>query len=581
MRKNLRKTGSPKRSTKSSHRSKPHYDSLEQRLALTVYFVNTLGDTSFTDGQISLREAVTAASTNAAFGDAPAGSPDGDAIRFDSSISGGTINLFRGKLQITDDLLIQGGDRNITINGGGFDKLFEVDTSEQVAFGKLTFQNGRGDSGGAIDVVRGRTTLIIDSVFEGNEATGFGGGAIYNGGGFMGIVNSTFRNNEASNAFGEGGALFTKSGYVFINGGSMTNNTANGNGGAIKIGGGGFFSLGLDIGGAGQLGNSAGQGGQGDGGGIHVSGISFVTVSSGNISGNFATGNGGGVATSFGSNVFLNTGVLVSNNISSGNFENSGGGGVYNEDTNLYLANARVVGNRAIGSMSKGGGILTRGGISSTINSIVENNAAVEGGGGLAVIKGFAVSNNNAIRNNDVGVTLTGGLGLGGGIYVESTDLADQSIFVMNGGQVRGNQATNQGGGVWSATDSLVFIHNGSSIISNQVIDPLVGIGGGFYTTGYVQLLDSFVQLNNSRTNGGGFFAANGAFLRANNSNFNANTADDYGGGLYVDGFVYMTDSSFVNNSVQLDGGAVFTSLGGTFNQLDVTYELNTPNDTN
>ena len=72
--------------------------------------VTSLGDGIADDCLVTLREAIVAANTNAASGDAAAGEVDEDIIRFDSSLAGGTINLNEGQLTILDDLSIQGGD---------------------------------------------------------------------------------------------------------------------------------------------------------------------------------------------------------------------------------------------------------------------------------------------------------------------------------------------------------------------------------------------------------------------------------------------------------------------------------------
>ena len=57
---------------------------LETRSLLTTFVVDTLADGAGadSDGMLSLREAIVAANTNAAFADAPAGEADGDIIRF-------------------------------------------------------------------------------------------------------------------------------------------------------------------------------------------------------------------------------------------------------------------------------------------------------------------------------------------------------------------------------------------------------------------------------------------------------------------------------------------------------------------
>ena len=73
----------------------------------TDYVVDTDADgIDDTDGLISLREAIMAANTDTAVGDAPAGEPDGDTISFDAGnpITGGGIDSITllSPLQISD-----------------------------------------------------------------------------------------------------------------------------------------------------------------------------------------------------------------------------------------------------------------------------------------------------------------------------------------------------------------------------------------------------------------------------------------------------------------------------------------------
>src|SRR5688572_24391478 len=69
---------------------------LEERCLLTAYIVSTANDegSGVPNGFVSLREAITAANTNAMFGDAPAGSATGDTIAFSGALAGATLPIF-------------------------------------------------------------------------------------------------------------------------------------------------------------------------------------------------------------------------------------------------------------------------------------------------------------------------------------------------------------------------------------------------------------------------------------------------------------------------------------------------------
>ncbi len=150
------------------------YGQLEGRHLLTTFVINSLVDdaSGTVDGLISLREAMIAANTNAAFGDAPAGMVNGDIIQFPQVLSGRTTNLTEGEITISDDVIIQGG--NTTVDGGGLSRLFQITTNERVGFGRLTFTGGNATDGAAVRSVASGTKFFFESTFTNNVATGLG-----------------------------------------------------------------------------------------------------------------------------------------------------------------------------------------------------------------------------------------------------------------------------------------------------------------------------------------------------------------------------------------------------------------------
>ena len=79
----------PSRRKRFKYRNTPGYGQLENRQLLATLTVDiSLDSTGLTsDGRISLREAIVAANTNSAFGDAPAGSGN-DRIEFAPHLTG-------------------------------------------------------------------------------------------------------------------------------------------------------------------------------------------------------------------------------------------------------------------------------------------------------------------------------------------------------------------------------------------------------------------------------------------------------------------------------------------------------------
>src|SRR5262249_51000142 len=94
-------------------RHHPRLECLESRLLPTLHIANSLADgPPAADGQLTLRQAILAATTNAASGDAPAGNASLDVITFAQNLAFGTI-----KLQSVQGLLVLNGGGNINIIG--------------------------------------------------------------------------------------------------------------------------------------------------------------------------------------------------------------------------------------------------------------------------------------------------------------------------------------------------------------------------------------------------------------------------------------------------------------------------------
>ncbi|MBF0128118.1 MAG: DUF4347 domain-containing protein, partial [Magnetococcales bacterium] len=85
--------------------------------ALATITVTSLADNATTNGLVTLREALTAANTDASVDGSTAGSGT-DTILFHASLANGTITL-TSELTISDNLVIEGSGNNITLSGAG------------------------------------------------------------------------------------------------------------------------------------------------------------------------------------------------------------------------------------------------------------------------------------------------------------------------------------------------------------------------------------------------------------------------------------------------------------------------------
>lgn len=388
--------------------------------------VTSLADETLEDGNCTLREAMTAANTNAAVDACPAGGLIGaDTILFSQD---GTINLAHssGELIISEAVIIEGNGRNnTTIDGLNNNRIFNITNGRSITLRHLTLQNGYADgtdleTGGAIfceDTSLFLEDVVIqDSASEGSLAAGGGGLATH---GNLTVKNSLLRNNSADNSANGGGAVLAEGGQVLVEASIIQNNRAD-----TSFGGGGIFMS-------------------------------------------------GGVLTL--------TNSLVEGNQSLNSL--AGGGGIYAHDANVTIGHSTIQNNSAENSDLGGGGALFDGGTWSILNSTFSYNEAQQagdGGGALYLTEGGAFIDTSTISNNNADNSDVGGGGLL--VSVAAVDLVDSTVAynrainnpengrgLLTGGVDEGRAATiaaakgagsSYGGGAHSSTNGLISFQN-------------------------------------------------------------------------------------------------------------------------
>ena len=178
-----------------------------ERAAANTITVNTTADTSAVDGSCSLREAITAANTNAAVNECSAGSSGSDTIEFNLGSGTPTITLSSPLPTATEPLVIDGntgGATRVELNGNGVGGLdinggnstvralvinrFPANGIDIASNGGNTIENcyigtdatGTMDLGNAANGVRllssnntiGGTTAAARNVISGNDVAG-------------------------------------------------------------------------------------------------------------------------------------------------------------------------------------------------------------------------------------------------------------------------------------------------------------------------------------------------------------------------------------------------------------------------
>ncbi|MBZ0113716.1 MAG: CSLREA domain-containing protein, partial [Thermoanaerobaculia bacterium] len=221
--------------------------------------VDTLSDVDAADGHCSLREALVAANTDAAYRECSAGS-GADEILLNVV---GTIPLGAALAPITESLTIRGLGSDETIVDGG-DQFRILDFPDGAAgngqvlrIEDLQFTRGFATVGGAIFCGRNRTLEIVDTWFLDNASS-------QNGGAVAADIPDS----------------------VLIERGFFVGNTAGQNGGGVNV-----FAGPMTVAGSTFSSNVASLGG----GGIHIHTASDLQVWQSTFSGNHSNNDGGGI----------------------------------------------------------------------------------------------------------------------------------------------------------------------------------------------------------------------------------------------------------------------------------------------
>ncbi len=346
--------------------------------------VDTLDDELNSDGDCSLREAITATNTNAAVDACAPGQAAPTVDLIDFSVTG-TITLTNTLPFITQALTIDGpGAANLTILGGGGVRVMVV-VGGNLILEHVTVSNSSINSLDGAGIFNAGTLTVTNSTFSGNS-TSTTGGAIANQG-TLTVTNSIFSGNSATNS---GGGIYNGTGRTL----TVTNSTFSGNSAAI---GGGIGSDGtLTVTNSTFSDNPAAGN---SGGGIYSSTTGSLAVTDSTFSGNSAAIGGG----------IRSDGTLtVTNSTFSENIASHSGGGIYNGSGTLTVTNSTFSGN----SSANGGGIRSVGTLTVTNSTFSENSGT---GGGIENVSPGTATLRNTIVANSFGANCSGGITDGGG----------------------------------------------------------------------------------------------------------------------------------------------------------------------
>ena len=289
-----------------------------------------------------------------------------------------------------------------------------------------------------------------------------------------------------------------------------------------------------------------------------------------------------------GAGIYVKSGaIIMENSTLSANVASAYGGGIYvNENGWLTMRGSNTITGCSAGS---GGAICVSGATVNITNCTITGNTAPNGnGGGIYTKKTDSKASTITIKDG----AIIGGIGtgeankatgtgpdngLGGGIYIGE----GCSLKVQSGAKIIGNEATQDGGGIY-----LNKIDAHGEMSSGEIRNNKAGNGGGVYIAGGTGVTKhaSFtlkvgtIIANTATGSGGGVEAFGGGIFTMEGGTIEHNTAHNHGGGVQVlSGTMNMTGGSIESNTANKDnnnekgGGGVALGINNGPALLDMS----------
>ena len=497
--------------------------------------------------------------------------------------NGQTINGNNNQFIIITQNKIGLNITNITISNckGSDGPVIRSNGNGNIILSDSKFTNNSGISGGVI-YSKGNVTSI-NNLFEDNTAEQ-SGAAIWHASdssrNIVRVINSTFSGNNASD---NGGAIYTQN-SVFINESKFINNHAKTDGGAVLT-----FNRDSTVDNSLFVNNTALQ----HGGAIwqyHDENNCIINIVNSTFAGNNATLNGGAIGACNVSSV---------NNKFMDNVAGVSGGAIYSR-SNTVVENSTFQSNSA----SNSGGALfvntpimennEEGQVISELDiknsNFTDNNALIFGGAiysnSVTVVEHSGFTNNKVIGysidylvdeygnfiqdahglivydptnpEHDGATTNPLYYGDGGALFTSNSLISDNNSFINNSAMENGGAIRSEG------NSSIVLTINNNTFINNNVTKN----GGAIAANCTLSVNDSvFIKntakaINASNMNKPRYWALGGSIdstgMGLVSNSYFANSSAFRGGAIYEDTKLISLNNTFINNSANEDGGAIF-----------------------
>ena len=496
---------------------------------------------------------------------------DGVTFRANKANNGGALYIpADAEVSSTGSVSFTG---NTAINGGA---VWAISGSSVNGLASaVTFSGNTADYGGALYVYEQSSTLVLDTTkpwgFTGNTAN-YDGGAIFTLSADVLIDGLTIEGTSANTAI-QGGGFLRSGGITTIrNGASISGQSAHFGGAVYSVGdvsiSNSTFTRNSATATSGNI--------NGGGGAVYVQGS--ITVSSSDFSSNTSTttfrNQGGGA-------IFVSGDATIEGSEFTGNIhqnsaatDTNGGGAIYAKGT-LTITSSIFTSNSAAGSSSsRGGAIYADSSNVAITDSLFQNNRSAHNGG-AAVFSGEGTS---TITRSTFTENVSSG-GNGGAVYAQGNSSVKESYFYLNrafayGGAVYFNQHNNANYGSFSA-EVCYFAQNSAGIAPSQN-----GYGGALYLSPEIANINrctfdsNQVSSSNGQSYGGAVYvdvsdSISATISAIKNSVFFGNNASDgatnYGGAVYTKGAVSIISSTIASNTASGSssrGGGVYADIG-------------------
>jgi hypothetical protein len=288
-------------------------------------------------GDCSLRQAVAQSNASPAVD---------DTITFSSTLTGNTLAVASGEIDITDAVYIYTNVADVAVSAGTSSRIFDI--------------NATSDPGMNVGIYG----LTLTQGYSSNY-----GGAVYSRGADL-TINSSTVSDSSTTGLVSGGAIDLRYGSLTIQDSEISGNSSGASGGAIYAYGSTLDPTTVQISDSTITGNSTSGGG--DGGGLSTSG-STTTIENSTVSGNSTSGDsgyGGGIHSALGE--ITVEGSTISGNSTEG--DNARGGGLASRVSTTTIESSTVSGNSTAGLSADGGGVFSTDGTLAIRNSTIADN---------------------------------------------------------------------------------------------------------------------------------------------------------------------------------------------------------------